>query len=339
MKYLILFFSFVLLPFYFGNKKIENISGEMAVSEVLKKLGDKPIEHQPNLSLKGVSAELGENIFLNGISTTTEGKNLKKQSRHFVCTSCHNIKKEDPDLSLADPQARLEYAQTHDLPFLQGTTMYGAINRTTFYNGDYYKKYGKLVDKAKNNIREAIQLCAVECAQGRRLKPWEIESILAYFWQLELKMKDLNLTDEDFKRIDQSIQTKTDSPQIIQLIKSKYLQASPATFIPPPEDRRAGAENVTGNPENGKLVYDLSCKHCHENERYSFYKLDDSPFSFDHLHKHFSKYSRYSTYQVTRWGTSPIPGKRAYMPQYTLEKLSIQQLEDLRSYIKQKAEE
>ena len=314
-----------------------SVTNETPVAEVLKKLGDRSITHQPNMGLKGVSAENGKKLFLEGISKSPSGKKSKKQSKHFVCTSCHNIVQEDPDLSVSDPQARLEYAKAKGIPFLQGTTMYGAVNRTSFYNGDYYKKYGDLVDKARNDIREAIQLCAVECAQGRSLKHWEIESVLAYLWTLEMKMEDLDLTDADFQKITAAVDSDGNKDNAISLLKSKYLQGSPATFIAPPEDRKAGTANVTGNPENGRLIYDLSCKHCHENERYSFYKLDDTKLSLSHLNKHFSRYSRYSTYQVSRWGTSPVPGKKAYMPQYTKERMSVQQLEDLRAYVKQEA--
>ena len=337
MKYLYFFFSIFILPFLVVTTKEASISSEMPVAEVLKKLGDRSIKHQPNMGLKGVSAENGKRLFLEGISKSPSGKKSKRQSKHFVCTSCHNIVQEDPNLKVSDPQARLEYAQEKNIPFLQGTTMYGAVNRTSFYNGDYYKKYGDLVDKARNDIREAIQLCAVECAQGRSLKHWEIESVLAYLWTLEMKLEDLDLTDADLQKITEAVDKETNQEAAISLLKSKYLQASPATFIPPPTDRKAGATDITGNPENGKLVYDLSCKHCHENERYSFFKLDDSQLSLAHLNKHFSKYSRYSTYQVSRWGTSPIPGKKAYMPQYTKERMSVQQLEDLRAYVKQVA--
>ncbi len=337
MKYLYLLFSLFVIPFLVVTTKKASVTAEMPVAEVLKQLGDKSIKHQPNMGLKGVSAENGKKLFLEGISKSPNGKKSKKQSKHFVCTSCHNIVQEDPNLSVSDPQARLEYAQEKNIPFLQGTTMYGAVNRTSFYNGDYYKKYGDLVDKARNDIREAIQLCAVECAQGRSLKHWEIESVLAYLWTLELKMEDLNLADADFQKIKTAVDKGTNQAAAISLLKSKYLQGSPATFIPPPTDRKAGATNLTGNPKNGKLVYDLSCKHCHEEERYSFFKLDDSQLSLDHLNKHFSKYSRYSTYQVSRWGTSPVPGKKAYMPQYTKERMSVQQLEDLRAYVKQEA--
>ncbi|MEM1121479.1 MAG: c-type cytochrome, partial [Bacteroidota bacterium] len=203
---------------------------------------------------------------------------------------------------------------------------------------DYYKKYGDLVKDARNDIRGAIQLCAVECAQGRALKHWEVESILAYLWTIDLKIGDLNFSDADLKAIQAAIDQDMDNPSTIDLVKSKYLQASPATFVAPPEDRKVGVSSIKGNPENGQLIYDLSCKHCHEDERYSFFKLDNSQQSFDHLHKHFPKYNRYSTYQVSRWGTSPVAGKKAYMPQYTKERMSVQQLEDLRAYIRQRAE-
>jgi len=55
--------------------------------------------------------------------------------------------------------------------------------------------------------------------------------------------------------------------------------------------------------------------------------------TFRFLEKHLFVYDRYSIYQVVRWGTSPLTGKKAYMPQYTAEKMSVQQLEDLRAYI------
>lgn len=309
----------------------------MPVAEVLKKLGDKSITHQPNLALKDVSAELGEQLFKEGFAKSPSGKKVKRQSKHFVCTSCHNVEKEDPDLSVSDPQARLEYVNEKGMPFLQGTTMYGAVNRTSFYNGDYYKKYGDLVKPARNDIREAIQLCAVECAQGRKLKHWEVESILAYLWSIELKMEDLLLSAADYQTITAAVDFDKDKNMAIELLKSKYLQGSPATFIAPPENRKIGVPNINGDASNGKLIYDLSCKYCHENERYSFFKLDDTEITFEHLNKHFTKYDRYSTYQVTRWGTAPIPGKGAYMPQYTKEKMSVRQLEDLKAYVLERA--
>ena len=213
MQYLfsitILFIVFILAAF--SPKPIESaelINKKSKVASTLKKLGAETVTHYPDLSVKGASSIVGENLVLNGFSQTPTGKTQPKQSKHFVCTSCHNIEKEDPDLSIADPQARLIYTAQNGLPFLQGTTLYGAVNRTSFYNGDYDKKYGDLVKPARNNIREAIQLCAVECAQGRKLKPWELESVLAYLWTLELRLSDLNLSDEELGSISDALSSK-----------------------------------------------------------------------------------------------------------------------------------
>jgi len=310
------------------------LSKDKAVDDVLMRLGDNPLPHPVDTSMRWVSARAGEELVKFGFGRGPGGFKTSRQSKHFVCTSCHNLEKEDPDLSISDPQARLLYAKENDLPFLQGTTLYGAVNRTQFYNGDYRKKYGDLVNVAQDNIREAIQLCAEECAQGRRLRDWEVESILAYFWELGLKMEDLAFSDREWEDIENALAGNGDAEGVARLIKRKYLAGSPATFVTPPEDRKVGYA-LEGNVENGKLIYELSCLHCHENGRYAFYRLDDSKFSFKHLDRHFSRYTRYSVYQVARYGTSPLNGKRAYMPNYTLEKMSNQQMEDLRAYVKE----
>jgi mono/diheme cytochrome c family protein len=279
--------------------------------------------------------ERGRDLVLKGITADIYDQKTTKQSKHFVCTSCHNIEREDPDLRYSDPEARLEYVVEKGLPFLQGTALYGAVNRTSFYNDDYVKKYGDLVEKAKDDLRGAIQLCAVECSQGRKLDPWELESVLAYLWSIQLKMEDLQLEEEEMIAIEGALNNNKDKKEMIALIKSRYLQASPANFVDPPENRKEGYPNIEGQAENGSVIYHQSCLHCHEDKRYSFYKLDDSRFSFQHLEKHISRYTRYSIYQVGRYGTSPMNGKRAYMPNYTLEKMSHQQIEDLRAYIEQ----
>ena len=163
-------------------------------------LGEE-VPNKVDPAINGVSPERGKELVLYGKTSKPNGGKTKKQSKHFVCTSCHNIQREDPDLTVSDPQARLEYVQKNGMPFLQGTTLYGAVNRTSFYNGDYEKKYGDLVKPARNSIREAIQLCAVECAQGRRLENWELESVLSYLWTIGLKMEDLGLPEDLYDKI------------------------------------------------------------------------------------------------------------------------------------------
>lgn len=306
--------------------KVQSTQSETAtVSTILESKGLDYSDKKPKMNIQGVSAEVGEQLFKEGFGQKPNGGKTKKQSKHFVCTSCHNVAKEDPDLSVSDPQARLVYTNTKGLPFLQGTTMYGAVNRTTYYNGDYDKKYGELVEHARNDIRGAIQLCAVECAQGRELKDWELESILAYFWTLELKLEDINIDETTAESLD------------VESIQAKYLQGSPATFLVPPHDREEGS-GLIGDTDNGKLIYDNSCLHCHYKSKYSFLHLDGSKLSFRHLERSISKYSRHSLYQVTRWGVPVKSGKRSYMPQYTQERMSDQQLADLRAYIEMKAD-
>ncbi|MDC1306347.1 hypothetical protein N8Y88_05175, partial [Saprospiraceae bacterium] len=154
-------------------KSVDKIT-DKSVIEVLEELGVDYSAKRPNMSISGVSAEAGRSIVENGFAPKPGGGNTGQQSKHFVCTSCHNTQREDPDLTVSDPEARLSYVSDRDMPFLQATTLYGAVNRDTYYNGDYYKKYGDLVDAARNDLRGAIQLCAVECAQGRSLDDWEL---------------------------------------------------------------------------------------------------------------------------------------------------------------------
>jgi len=307
------------------------------VSKVLDILGDKGPDHYPDTKKFGVSAERGRNIVMNGFSTRPGGGKTRRQSKHFLCTSCHNLEQEDPVLKYNDPQERLLYTSKKGLPFLQATTLYGAVNRVSFYNGDYEKKYGDLVIAARNDIRGAIQLCATECAQGRKLKSWELESILAYLWTIDLKMGDLQLSEDELKIINKSIRNRTMKDSAIQIIKSKYLDGSQAHFGSAQASIEAG-KNLEGNPDNGQLVYENSCLHCHKDRRYSYLLLDDSKMTFKHLANKAAGYSKHSIYQVVRYGVFSKSGKHSYMPQYTMEKMSDQQLEDLRSYIDLRAE-
>lgn len=339
MKYLIVSLSLIGVVLVFANfsRQGQNralpLNEETSLASLLEELGDSPLPHIPDFTIPGVSAAVGESLVKNGLADKPSGGSTDRQSKHFVCTSCHNLEREDPDLSISDPEKRLAYVSEKGIPFLQGTTLWGAVNRTSFYNGDYDKKYGDLVSKARNDIREAIQLCAVECAQGRILDPWELESILAYLWTLELKVSDLNLSNSEKKQVENGVPENA-----IKLLKSKYLSGSPAHFLTPPENRQSGYPvQRTVDPSNGQKIYEGSCLHCHANQRYAYFNLDQSKNTFQFLKKHLPKYTRYSTYQVVRYGTSPIPGKRAYMPHYPIEKMSNAQMEDLRAYIEQEA--
>lgn len=295
-----------------------------------------------NTSIVGVSVEKGRDIINKGYSTKQDGTGkTAQQSPYFKCTACHNKEKEFDDLSNISAQNRLNYAVKHDLPFLQGSSFYGLINRKTFYNDDYQKKYGHVpIIKASNtDIRKAIQLCATQCAQGRALSDWEIESIIAYYSSIGLKIKDLNLKPAEKKEIETIINKGTDLHQAVHLLESKYLATSPAHFAnhkaytPITEAEKKDTESF----KNGQLVYEHSCLHCHEGKRYSFFALDNSKFSFINLLNRTKADKDGSIYKITRHGTWPLAGKKAYMPLYPMEKMSEDQLTDLKIYIENMA--
>ena len=314
-----------------GFQSQSSLPEDYPVNQLLEVLGAPPSPHKPNMSMPGVSVARGRDLVEKGLSKEG-GIKSRRQSKYFDCLACHNKEREDPILTDPDPEARLNYVQAKGLPLLQGSSFFGIVNRDSFYNGDYDKKYGDLVKPTRDNIREAMQLCAVECSQGRALEEFELESILAYLWTLELKLSDLDLTKSEFEQVAAAFSSGQNKESARELLQSKYLQQSPATFLDPPKDRRTG-DGLRGDPKNGKLIYELSCQYCHFDHDYSFLILDDLELTFKHLANKAGTYGPHSLYQVVRYGTYPKRGKRAYMPQYTKEKLSDQQMADLRAYI------
>jgi mono/diheme cytochrome c family protein len=136
------------------------------------------------------------------------------------------------------------------------------------------------------------------------------------------------------KKYIEDANTEEAKKKAAEIVYSKFLSKSEATFVYPPEDRKAGY-SYKGNPENGKLIYENSCLHCHYNQRYSFLHLDKSKMSTHHLASKAGSYSRQSIYQVIRWGVPSKSGKPSYMPQYTQEKLTNEMVEDLRAYLEE----
>ena len=120
-------------------------------------------------------------------------------------------------------------------------------------------------------------------------------------------------------------------------LRSFYNTKSPAHFYDAPPSKRKGYEGLAGNPNRGKDLYELSCLHCHQPDGVSHYILDDSRHSFRHLKKMITKDSHFSLYQIVAYGTYAIPGHRPYMPHYPEERMSKQQVEDLRAYVEQRA--
>lgn len=334
MKYLTTLFSLALcfiavLALKFPDVQINE---ESTISEVLAELGEPLPKHaRPNSSSEIINQ--GRDLIFKGRTIGPDGKKSKYISKFYSCTSCHSPVQEDPNVGSFDPQARLDYAAENNLKFLQGSTFYGIANRESWYNDDYYKKYGDLVKPARNSLAESTQLCAKVCSSGRYLEEWELEAILAYFWNNQLKIKDLNISDKEMHLI----QDKENKEEAIALLKSKYARKSPATFGNSPNRQDLGFEGITGDPVNGKKVYELSCMSCHQDGGVSGITFTDSKVDFQKFKRSIGKKTDYNLYDIVRKGTYAGQGKPRYMPLYPKERMSDQQLEDLRAYIEQKA--
>jgi mono/diheme cytochrome c family protein len=301
------------------------------------------VEHQfgeplPNHYMKKYDAELAKI----GAQLINEGKagrgdrNGKLISSYFNCTDCHNLVKETKELTNLDPQDRLDYLVKNDLPFTAGSTFFGIYNRSTFYNDDYYKKYGDLVNDAKDTLANAIQLCAEYCASGRKLVDWELNAILHYFKKHELRLGDLDLSEGQKEIILSALREEKNEAEAVEIIKGSYIHRYGATFTGAKIEKERGYGG-NGDPKNGEKIYKAACMYCHENARVTYLDLNDDVLSGKYLWRHRKGYDDLSIYQVVRWGTYPIAGRKQYMPLYPEEKMSDKQLEDLMAYIKKLA--
>ena len=332
-RYIIIFSVFLVILFTSESFREEIAKWNLGspISKVLYSLGEEPPNHYFEPTEEQIKQ--GKEFIFEGRAINKRGKKTRYISKYYMCTSCHNTKREDPDLRHHNPDTRLTYVKEKGLPFLQGTTFFGIVNRESWYNGDYVKKYGHEVEAANKDLREAIQLCAVGCSQGREMKPWELDAVLAYFWSLQLKLSDLGITDTELAELNVRSADVKNHENLITQIKSYYEQTSPATFADSPPNKKKGFENISGNAGNGKDLYELSCLHCHKKNGVSKYLLDNSKASFKELKRNISRNKHFSLYQIIAYGTYAIPGHRPYMPNYPLEKMSQQQVEDLRAYI------
>ncbi len=312
-------------------------NAETPLLDVQYSLGESYPDHY--ISPDSTLAKMGEELVKTGRTIGPNGKRVKYISKHYVCTTCHNLEVEDPDLRVSDPEARLTFAKKNNLPFLQGTTFKGIVNRESWYNDDYVKKYGdEKIEKAHENLREAIQLCAIECSQGRPMEDWEIEAVLAYYWTLQFTLEDLQLTTQNLEKLNTEKEIAVHQKDLQTWLRTFYSTKSPAHFYDAPPDKKRGYEGLVGNPDNGKDLYELSCLHCHQTEGVSHYVLDNSKLSFRHLDKKITKDSHFSLYQIIAYGTYAIPGHKPYMPHYPEERMSKQQVEDLRAYVEEMAQ-
>lgn len=319
----------------FVEKSAPPVNEDSRLADVLIALGQAAPKHYL-AQIDPVQVAIGYALVYEGKATSADGKNGSYISTIFVCTDCHNQVKEDPDPASPTPEARMSYAIANNLPFLQATTFWGMVNRESWYNDDYVKKYGDWIAPAKESLYESTQLCARECSSGRTLEAWEAEAINHYYWSLELHLRDLNLRQDEYQRVNAALSSSSADlkSSAISMLKSKYMVASPANFVDPPADRRVGMSNqFTGDAQRGEEIFNRSCMHCHRYGGTSLFVMDDSKKTKRLFARNITKDSPFALYDIVRYGTHAEPGHRQYMPLYTTDRLSHQQLEDLRVFL------
>jgi len=333
-KYVILLVLSVGLAFWSFQEPISDLDS-LGVSRVIEKLGGGTSPHE--MAFDTPLSQKGQDLVEKGQTALLNGKMSRPISKYFICTNCHNTVQEDPDIRFSNPDTRLPFVVNKGIPFLQGSSFWGIVNRESWYNDDYFLKYGESVKAANGSLREAIQLCAIECAQGRPLAQWEEDAILTYFWTLELKMGDLQMPDDLSLKINNALENgEKQNVTLLAGLKSYYLKASPATFSTPLADKKTGYDEV-GDLATGEMLYESSCRHCHAEGAVSDFLLDYSKNTFKFLKKNMFKDNDFSIYKIVRKGTYSSPGAVPYMPHYPLEKLSNKQMEGLRMFILERA--
>ncbi|MEZ4921980.1 MAG: c-type cytochrome [Crocinitomicaceae bacterium] len=302
-----------------------------SVEDVLIQLGDQKPQHYIE-KLDADSVRMGEELVYYG---RLKDHSNKRVSKYFVCTDCHNQVLETDDPSDESPARVLDFSKKNKIPFLPGSTFYGMYNKRHWYNGDYAKKYGDLVKNTRDTLYNAIQLCATQCSQGREMDFWEIRCVMHYYKNIQLKVSDLKFSSEEYAQFSNLVTAGSD--KAIGMIKGKYNEINDAHFGNSEIPKIPGYEP---NVENGEYIYKAGCMHCHAPGRnITNFDLDMDLLSFKFLYAKKDKYNQFSISHITRYGTYAVSGRKQYMPQYTYENMSNEQMLDLMKFIETKAAE
>ena len=304
----------------------------------------------------------GKELFINGQvkKPPTGSRPSKPISKYFKCVSCHNYEREDLDLTSQDPEARFEWIEKtgSKIYLLQGATMWGVVNRETFYP-DYYGIYHHLcVPKGKkppstpcgpllkvcgpgcrtmdpDNLEDAIQVCSAYCSAGRYLEQWELYALLAFFWDQEIRLKDLDLSPEQAAHMKAILTSHSPDPQYAKglrsLLAGKHAKKADNTFRGDFKSTRYTRQGsivieyedgtkYTGDSGRGERLWNLSCARCHGTK--------NLPQKATHFTRDLGKFHKMLA-KGTRHRDEP------YMPNFTLERLSRLQAADILLYLRQ----
>jgi len=308
----------------------------------------------------------GKEIFLSGrvVTPPTGSVPSKPVSKYFTCARCHNYEREDPVLPVLDPEARFEWIERtgKNIFLLQGATLWGGVNRKTFYAGDYSKYHDLCVPQGEelfpwlpcgpifgwclpgcrtmdpDTLVDATQVCSHYCSVGRYLKAWELSALLAFFWDQEIRLDDLDLTPQTRAEAQAVLTTPAPDPRetkrLRYVLAGAYANTAGNTFRGLPQlaaDSAPGKPVVaypdgskfTGDFRRGAHLWKMSCARCHEAKERPLTREKAKDFSEDveDFHAMIAKGTRHSF--------------RRYMPNFTLERLSRRQSTDILAFLQQ----
>jgi mono/diheme cytochrome c family protein len=289
-------------------------------------LGGEPSPHAaPDSSL----AARGERLVVRGYVDDP----LERLSEHHVCIDCHAVDREDPDLTRADPDARLAYLADRSTPLLPASTLYGAVNRTGWYGGYWAERYREVdgIEPARRDLRAAIAFCARECARGREPSAAEVDAILAYLWTRQLTVDDVGLSTTEVDRMRRRRRPARRRAAWAE-VAARFRDVMPASAVPPAVTRAALSG---GDPDVGALVFDKSCLHCHgdrpgaPSEGSFTHSLDTYLFVANNAAR------GRGVHYVLRTGVHGYGGDEPYMPEFVKERLSDAQVAGLVAFLRQ----
>ena len=309
-------------------------------------------------------SDWGKEIFLSGsVRNSPAGTGPSKPvSKYFVCAKCHNHEREDPVLPVQDPEARFEWIERtgEKIFMLQGVTLWGGVNRTTFYTGDFSKYHDLCVPKGKevfpwlpcgpvfgwcmpgcrtmdpDTLVDATQVCSHYCSVGRYLKTWELAALLAFFWDQEIKLEDLDLQPQTRAEVLEVLTATAPDPVAAKRLRGElagaYSNTAGNTFRGLPKlasDAEPGKPVVeypdgskfAGDFQRGAKLWKLSCGHCHE--------AKERPLTREKAER-FSKNVEQFQIMIANGTRHSF---RRYMPNFTLERLSRRQSTDILAFL------
>lgn len=363
---LFLLFSLISLTpaFSADSPGLDMLMGGQGRIELQERISKMVLEEGKSYTWKDFSG-WGREIFFNGYvkNPPTGPKPSKPVSDKFKCVVCHNDEREDPDLAVQDPEARFDWIENTGAKIflLQGATMSGVVNRETFYPDDFSKYHNLCVPKGDgpvwlpcgplfgicrpgcrtmdpDSLEDAVQVCSNYCSVGRYLESWELYSLLAFSWDQEIKLEDLDLSPEQAMKVTKVLTVPSPNPdeakKLRDLLSSKYSKKAVSTYRGIPSVVKDNSEeniileyadgtSVTGDPDRGKRLFKLSCGRCHDRK--------DRPFTSEKAKKFTEDLEKF--HKMIAEGTRSSFNR--YMPNFTLERLSRQQTADILMYLRE----